>query len=159
MGFFDRIFGGKRVFAGKEQPAFVAELTICGKRYILDRFDMGFQQDVDNKNRPNGEAYGGTITASTSEVLAAVVNDWAISNTKTLDGKIKVYNNSDTLDEGAQMVITFQDAYCLGMKKETGKQDEVSTTFTISPALIKIDNEAIELRPTNKNLEDGSYKL
>lgn len=146
MGFFDRIFSGKKVFPGKNQPLYIVELTVGGKKYILDQFSMGLEQDVDSKHRPCSEVYGGIMQFSTSDPLDLMLNDWVINNKKMLDGEVKIFDNTDKLMQGAQTTIIFERAYCIQMKKESGRDGQVVSSFTISPAIIKIENEVIELR-------------
>ncbi len=66
MGFFDRFRKGK-LFFGKNMPALIAEFTFMGKKYILEEFDLEFRQDVNEKNKPDSDTYGGILTLTFSE--------------------------------------------------------------------------------------------
>ena len=46
MGFFDRLFKGKEVFADRRNPDMVCEITLCGQSHILSEFDIADRKSV-----------------------------------------------------------------------------------------------------------------
>ena len=55
MGFFDRLFKGKEVFADRRNPDMVCEMTLCGQSHILSEFDIAYEPD--NSSKEYMEAY------------------------------------------------------------------------------------------------------
>ena len=55
MGFFDRLFKGKEVFADRRNPDMVCEITLCGQSHILSEFDIAYEPD--NSSKEYMEAY------------------------------------------------------------------------------------------------------
>ena len=49
MGFFDRLFKGKEVFADRRNPDMVCEITLCGQSHILSEFDIAYEPDNSSK--------------------------------------------------------------------------------------------------------------
>ena len=49
MGFFDRLFKGKEVFADRRNPDMVCEMTLCGESHILSEFDIAYEPDNSSK--------------------------------------------------------------------------------------------------------------
>ena len=78
MGFFDRLFKGKEVFADRRNPDMVCEMTLCGQSHILSEFDIAYEPD--NSSKEYMEAY-----AVFSEPVNAEVENWIMqSNRKTI---------------------------------------------------------------------------
>lgn len=69
MGFFDRLFKGKEVFADRRNPDMVCEMTLCGQSHILSEFDIAYESG--NNAKEYMEAY-----AVFSEPVNAEVENW-----------------------------------------------------------------------------------
>ena len=127
-------------------PAFVAEMDIDGQKYILTRYELGFSEDVERSGNPGGEISGGILKVTMEDVLATRLNSWVMSNVQKKRGKIRVYKNETDMSKGTRQTIIFEEAYCIGMKKESGVKGGVVTSLTISPAKLKIDDEEFKVR-------------
>ena len=73
MGFFDRLFKGKEVFADRRNPDMVCEITLCGQSHILSEFDIAYEPD--NSSKEYMEAY-----AVFSEPVNAEVEKWIMES-------------------------------------------------------------------------------
>jgi len=145
MGFFDRIRKGK-LFAGKKElPTFVVRFLFRGKTYILEEFDLDFKQDINDKNRPDGEVYGGLITLTISEPPGEWLTAWMMNSFEKHDGEFHFFINSEKIMEGAAMQLSFKDAYCISYQQTMNpKGAGLLTTLIISPRTVKIMNEEFE---------------
>lgn len=144
MGFLDRLIGGRLIF-GKREPKIVVELSLKGKKYIVDEFDMEFQQDINIHNKPDSETYGGLLTIAMSEQPDVAINDWIMSSQLQYDGDIRFFLNDGTMDSGAMLNIVFKQAHCVKYQKILNpKGIGMLTIFQISPRIIKVGNEEFE---------------
>lgn len=141
MGFFDRIRKGK-LFFGKKEPAMVVRFTFRGKEYILEEFDLEFRQDIDDRNKPDGDIYGGLITLTISEKPGEWLTAWMMNSFEKHDGEIRFFVNGDKITEGAALQLVFREAYCISYQQEMNPQGAgLLTTVIISPHSIKVGNE------------------
>ncbi|WP_165042171.1 type VI secretion system tube protein TssD [Dysgonomonas sp. ZJ709] len=144
MGFFDRFRKGK-LFYGKNMPVMVTEFRFMKKKYILEEFDLEFRQDVNDKNKPDSDTYGGILTLTISEAPDQWINLWMMNPHEKRDGEIRFLANESKITEGASLIITFQDAYCISYHKTLNpKGAGTLTTLIISPHKIKVGNEEFE---------------
>ena len=88
MGFFDRLFKGKEVFADRRNPDMVCEMTLCGESHILSEFDIAYEPD--NSSKEYMEAY-----AVFSEPVNAEVENWIMQSNRKENGVVRFYRNSD----------------------------------------------------------------
>lgn len=143
-GFFDRMRKGK-LYAGKKEPAIVVHFHYKGHTYILEEFDLDFRQDVNDKNKPDGDTYGGLLTLSISEEPKEALFSWMMNTLERQDGEIRFLMNEEKITEGALMQIVFKDAYCISFQQGMSPQGSgVMTTFVISPRHLRIDKEIFE---------------
>ncbi|GHT41255.1 hypothetical protein FACS189437_07930 [Bacteroidia bacterium] len=141
MGFFDKIRGG-RLFFGKKEPALLVELDFYGKRYVLEEFDLEFKQDVDDRNRPSSDVYGGIITFTMSDTPDDRINGWALHSYEKRSGRFRFLKNEKPIGESSPLIITFEDAYCVDYQKIMIPQGAGTlTTLVISSRILKIGNE------------------
>lgn len=144
MGFFDRIRKG-RLFFGKQKPAIVVEFLFREKKYILEEFDIDFRQDINEKNQPDSEVYGGLITITISEPPSENLTAWMMNLQEKRDGEFRFLVNSAKIVEGAALQISFKEAYCVSYQKVIHPIGAgLLTTLIISPKTIKIGNEEFE---------------
>ncbi|MBF0576903.1 type VI secretion system tube protein TssD [Dysgonomonas sp. GY617] len=144
MGFFDRFRKGK-LFYGKNMPAMVTEFRFMKKKYILEEFDLEFRQDVNEKNKPDSDTYGGILTLTFSETPDQWINLWMMNPYEKRDGEIRFLTNESKITEGAALIITFQDAYCISYQKTLNpKGAGTLTTLIVSPRKIKVGTEEFE---------------
>ena len=144
MGFFDRFRKGK-LFYGKNMPAMVTEFRFMKKKYILEEFDLEFRQDVNEKNKPDSDTYGGILTLTFSEAPDQWINLWMMNPYEKRDGEIRFLTNESKITEGAALIITFQDAYCISYQKTLNpKGAGTLTTLIVSPHKIKVGTEEFE---------------
>jgi hypothetical protein len=146
MGFFDKIRGG-RLFFGKKEPTLLVEWEFYGKKYILEEFDLEFRQDVDDRNRPSSDVYGGIITLTISDTPDELINGWALHSYEKKSGRFRFLKNERPIMESSPLIISFEDAYCTGYQKIMNPQGAGTlTTLVISPRRLKIGNETFENR-------------
>jgi len=151
MNFLKRIATG-RLFARKSEqdkpsriPDLVAKFTFMEKSYILENFDIGFSQEVNEKGKPGGLPSGGIMTLTLSETPDATVNEWIMRESLLRDGEIRIFPHSTKINESSILNITFKDAYCVRYKKSIDALGGgLRTTLVISPRYIKIGQEEFE---------------
>ena len=152
MNFLQRIVTG-RLFARKSEPLLspslvpdlVAKFTFMEETYILENFDIGFTQEVNEKGKPGGLPYGGIMTLTLSETPDANINEWMMRERMMRDGEIRVFSNKSKIDESSVLDITFKDAYCIKYKKQMNALGGgLRTTLIISPRYVKIGVEEFE---------------
>ena len=83
MGFFDRLFKGKEVFADRRNPDMVCEMTLCGESHILSEFDIAYEPD--NSSKEYMEAY-----AVFSEPVNAEVENWIMQSNRKENGVVPI---------------------------------------------------------------------
>lgn len=147
MGFFEKLKLG-RLFSGKQEaPILISDFLFRGNRYIIEEFDIEFKLDVDKKNKPYGETYGGIITATLADEPDEWINIWMINTLEKSSGEFRFLKNDGKIDEGSLFSIIIEDAVCIGYKKIINPMGNgLLTTLTISPRIIRIGNEDFEKR-------------
>lgn len=145
MGFFEKLKLG-RLFSGKQEaPKLIVDFIFRDNRYIIEEFDIEFKQDLDRKNKPDGEVYGGIITATLADEPDNWINIWMINSSERSDGQFRFLKNETKIDEGAQFNIFFEDAICIGYKKVINTMGNgLLTTLIISARIIKFGNQEFE---------------
>lgn len=126
MGFFDRLFKGKEVFADRRNPDMVCEMTLCGESHILSEFDIAYEPD--NSSKEYMEAY-----AVFSEPVNAEVENWIMQSNRKENGVVRFYRNSDAMDEGALFEIKFSDASCVHYRNVSQGDTSVKTIVMTFP--------------------------
>ena len=128
-------------------PALIAEFTFMGKKYILEEFDLEFRQDVNEKNKPDSDTYGGILTLTFSETPDEYINKWMMNPYEKKDGEIRFLVNESKITEGAALIITCSQAYCISYHKTLNpKGAGTLTTLIVSPHKIKVGTEEFENR-------------
>lgn len=141
MGFIDRFRKGK-LFFGRKEPAMVVRFAFKGKEYILEEFDLEFRQDLDARNKPDGETYGGLITLTISEDPGEWLTAWMLNSFEKQDGRITFYLNGAKITEGAAFHLVFKEAYCISYQQVMNPHGSgLLTTIIISPHIIRAGNE------------------
>ncbi|GAF05248.1 type VI secretion system tube protein TssD [Saccharicrinis fermentans] len=144
MGFFDRLLSGK-VFSGSRSASIVAELEVNGKKYLLHDMDWVFKQDLDDRCRPCSAVYGGQLSLTIDESVDQNIYNWIINSGTKYAGSIRFYNNSNNFDEGAQLVIQFEEAICVRYYKQILAHGSGGlTTLVLSSRVLKLGNEVFE---------------
>lgn len=144
MGFFDRLFKGELFSSSKTSP-FIAELTIDKQKFLPSNFEISFKQDLDERNRPISQVYGGVITLTLKGVVDNNFKKWMTNPGMKKDGQIRLYPNNNMPEEGAYTTLDFKDAKCVLYKKEITQAEEgYNTILGIVPNSIVIGNEIFE---------------
>ncbi|WP_455593525.1 type VI secretion system tube protein TssD [Bacteroides sp.] len=138
MGFFDRLFKGKEVFADKRNPGMVCEMTLCGQQHILNEFDVAYESN--NSAKEYVEAY-----AVFAESVDAETERWITQGSRQESGLVKFYRNSDAMDEGALFEISFSDASCVRYRDVTHEGVTLKMIVMTFPNL-KIGGEEFEIK-------------
>ena len=145
MGFFDRIRKGALFFGKTAAPSMVVEFLFRGKKYILEEFDMEFRQDVNDRNKPDSEVYGGIITLTISETPDEQINAWMMNPYERRDGEFRFLVNGAKIEEGAALHISFREAYCISYQKVMDpKGAGLLTTLVISPRKLMVGREEFD---------------
>lgn len=134
-----------QIFYGKKEPSIIVEFILRGEAYIVEELDLEFKQDVNDKNRPDGEPYGGIITITISETPDDWINHWMINFREKNDGEFRFFTNAGKITDSALLRILFKEAYCIGYQTVINTQGAgLLTTLTISPRSVYIGNEELE---------------
>lgn len=138
MGFFDKLFKGKGVYADKRNPGVACEMTLCGQQHLLSEFDLSYNPD--NGMKEYFEAY-----AVFSEPVNAAVEQWITKSGRTEDGVVKFYRNSDALSEGALFEVRFSGACCVRYRNVM--QDAAAVkTVVMTFRSIRVGGEEYEIQ-------------
>lgn len=133
MGFLDRLFKGK-VFEDKRNPKMVCELSLCGEKYILSQFDMGY--DHTTSSHDYFEAY-----AIFEEPVRAEVENWITMSGRKESGTVRFYRNDDVMDEGALFEVRFKDAHCVHYSRSQQDAVQITTIVMTIPAITMAGEE------------------
>lgn len=122
----------------------VVKLKIKQQLYLLEEFDLNFDQPVTPKGKPDGRPRGGIMTLVFIEPLNSDINDWMEKEGAMQNGEIIFFPYKSKTDESALLNISFRDAYCIHYRKEIDMKKGLLTTLVISPRSVKIGNEEFE---------------
>lgn len=140
MGLLDKLLGRKDT--RQELSKIVAEITFGPEKYEVSQLDLQFQQDVDRKNQPEGDVYGGKIVCTLRGTLSKRLIAWSIYTDKQVSGEIRFYNRNHWLTSGADFCIGFTDANCLRVRRNVSVRNSQPTTeLEIAPRSVKIGKE------------------
>lgn len=144
MDFFKKMRSGK-LFYGKKEPMLVVEFILRNQTYAVEEFDLEFKQDLNHKNRPDGEPYGGIITVTISDTPDDWIKHWMINAREKNDGEFRFLSNEGRIEGGAELLIRFKDAYCISYYTVMDAQGAgLLTTLVISPRVVYVGNEELE---------------
>lgn len=138
MGFWDRLFGGGKIFDDKRNPNMACELTLCSEKYLLSEFDLQFDRE------DAGKEYFEMYAIIEDDVHNSIEN-WITSPSRKESGRIKFYRNTDALDEGALFEIQFKDASCVRFRKSM-QGTHPATTIVFTTPSITMAGEEFEVR-------------
>lgn len=138
MGFFDRLFKGKELFADKRNPGMVCEMTLCGQQHILNEFDVAYESS--NSAKEYVEAY-----AVFAEPVNAETERWITQGNRKETGLVKFYRHSDAMDEGALFEIRFSGASCVRYRDVTHEGMTLKMIVMTFP-MLKIGGEEFEIK-------------
>lgn len=114
--------------------------------YILDEFDLCFDQEVNSKGYPDGLPRGGIMTLVLQTPPDDFINEWMQKENLLCDGEIRFLSDKTKIDQSAILTISFTEAYCVRYKKIINPSIGLLTTLVISPKTVKIGNEEFENR-------------
>ncbi len=142
MNFFERFMKGRLFFSSEKLPEQVVKFFFMENSYILEEFSIGFQQDVNAKGRPDGAPTGGIINLTFAGAPDFYINEWMVRENLLRNGEIRFLAGDKKITGGAELVIIFEDAYCVDYtKKINAQKGGLFTTITISPRRVKIGDE------------------
>ena len=142
MSFFDRFKKGRVFYDSAELPEQVIKFIFMDKSYILEEFSISFQQELNNKGRPDGFPAGGIMNLTFAGAPDYYINEWIIRETLLRNGEIRFLSGGKKITEGAELVILFEDAYCVEYEKKIHTQKGgLFTSIKISPRAVKIGSE------------------
>jgi hypothetical protein len=110
-----------------------AKLQLDGKEYAIDHYKIGFTQAIDYKGQPQHEVKGGQMSITLEQTGDQNLYEWARKSTALKSGTVVF------LTEEVQTVlrIEFENAYCVGMTRETDHREGSRTVLIIAPEIVK----------------------
>lgn len=126
--------------------SFSAKLFIDGSEtdYVVRRFSWSLRQQTDVVGRPDARVQGGQLQVEVDSQPDELVHHWALDDTKKMSGRLVVAAADDA--SVARKIITFTDAYCIGMSKQfDGSASVQSMTMTLTLSADKLKSGSIEL--------------
>lgn len=143
MGLFDKLLGKKK--EKQKLSGIVAKICFGEEKYEVTELDLQFKQDIDRRNQPEGDVYGGRIACSIRGTLSKQLTAWSIYTDKQVSGEVRFVNRNRWLTSGADFCIRFIDANCLQLtRKVSVSQDKTITKLVIASRIVKIGNEVFE---------------
>jgi len=165
MNFFERIRKGRLFFSvnkapgrnkmpgvnrprgfdkkpGINLPEQIIQFTFMEQSYILEEFNISFQQEINAKGRPDGLPSGGIIDLTFAGAPDYYINEWMLREELRRDGEIRFLAGNVKVTSGAELIILFEDAYCVDYKKHIHTlKGGLFTSLKISPRTVKIGKE------------------
>jgi len=156
MKFFERIMNRHLYASSKKMPDQVVKLFLLDKEYILEDFMINFNQELNHKGSPDGPSKGGIITLTFSEPPDYPIDEWMCRENLLRDGEIRFLSSEIKVKGGADLIISFTHAHCIGYEKSI-RDNGLFTKLVISPRYVKIGNE--EFLNRWKQTEDLPYYI
>ncbi|MDR2148869.1 MAG: hypothetical protein LBE91_20710 [Tannerella sp.] len=143
---FLNLFKRKRVFfSNKKLPDRIIKFFFMDNSYILEEFSIDFQQEINKKGRPDGLPTGGVMELTFAGAPDYYINEWMLREELKRNGEIRFFSGKLKVTGGADLIITFEDAYCVDYKKHVHTlKGGLFTTIRISPRSVKIGEEEFE---------------
>jgi|GEM_PF-1917832 len=95
--------------------AFKAQLLLENESFTVWAFTWAISQPTDALGRPSTRAQGGTMQLELDSQSNALLEFWALDDTKRLDGVVSVFEESGV---GVRDKIEFFDAQCTLLRKQ-----------------------------------------
>ncbi|MDR1222185.1 MAG: hypothetical protein LBL07_04815 [Tannerella sp.] len=157
MNYFERIMKGRLFSRSEKLPEKVIRFTFMDRMYLLEDFSINFHQEMDTRGRLELPA-GGMIHLTMAETPDYYINEWIHHENLLRDGEIRFLSGDIKVTSGADLIISFWDAYCIEYKKHIHTlKGGLFTSLTISPRTLKIGNE--EFSNKWKQEEDLPYYI
>ena len=158
MNFFERIRKGRLFYSADKIPEQVIKFIFKDKSYILEEFNICFYQELNAKGRPDGLPKGGIIDLTFAGAPDESINEWMSYTYLRCDGEIRFLSGERKVTGGAELIIFFENAYCVGYEKHIHTlKGGLYTTLKISPHTVRIGNE--EFTNKWKKEEDLPYYI
>ncbi|MDR0573737.1 MAG: type VI secretion system needle protein Hcp [Tannerella sp.] len=110
-----------------------AKLVLDGKEYAIDHYKIGFTQAIDYKGKPQHEVKGGQMSVTLEQTGDQTLYEWARKSTALKNGKVMFR----TGEVQTILLIEFENAYCVGMTRETDHRDGAKIVLIIAPEIVK----------------------
>ena len=95
--------------------SFRAELVIQDEIFVVRQFSWAISQQTDQLGRPDARVHGGTLELTLDAPPSDLLQDWARSHTKRLNGRVQVYEaDSATVRD----VVSFFAAHCTSLHRD-----------------------------------------
>jgi hypothetical protein len=145
MNYFEKILKGRLFFSSEKLPDQVVKFIFMDKSYLLEEFSMGFRQEIDSRGRPDGLPAGGIMNLTFADTPDYYINEWMLRDDLPRNGEIRFLSGDIKVTGGAELIIFFEEAYCVEYKKHIHTlQGGLFTSLTVSPRSVKIGNEEFE---------------
>lgn len=142
MSFLDRFRRGRVFFNNEELPEQITKFIFMDKSYILEEFSLSFQQEINDKGRPDGLPSGGIMNLTFAGAPDYYINEWMVHEQLLRNGEIRFLSGEKKVTSGADLVIIFEDAFCVEYKKYIHTlKGGLFTSLKISPKTVKIGEE------------------
>lgn len=137
MGFFDRLFKNKEVFNSSSNSDIVCEMSLCGQKYILSKFDIKYE--LRDRNKKYFQAH-----VAFSDPINEKTESWITMGGRKESGEISFYHNNKKTIDGALFKIIFMSASCINYQNSIDS-DNVIKMITIAIPHIYMDGEEFEV--------------
>jgi len=130
-----------------KMPEQIITFIFMDNSYILEEFNINFQQEINTKGRPDGFPTGGIIELTFAGAPDFYINEWMLREELKRNGEIRFFSGKPKVTEGAELIIRFEDAYCVDYKKHIHTlKGGLFTSIKISPRKVIIGDEEFENR-------------
>lgn len=113
-----------------------AYFILDGKKYEVEHFNTSFEQAADYKGQPQNEVHGGKLALTLNQAADDNLYTWAKKSTMLKSGQVLFQT-----DLGISVLcISFEDAYCIALKREVNSFTGTKTTLIIAPEIVLLNN-------------------
>jgi hypothetical protein len=131
MGFFDRILTGKVYRQERRNPRLVCEMSLLGERILLEEMDMDFDRDTNGRHVPLYVVFLGAVSEA--------MEDWIMSGSKTAEGRLAFYRNTEQAESNAVFIMIFDGAVCVRYRRSV-RGDVPAVTLVMSARHVQVLN-------------------
>lgn len=114
-------------------------LTVDGKDYELNNFNIGFGQAIDFKGQPQDEVRGGRIILTVTQALPESMYQWAMTSSMK-NGEIVFRSKTAS----APLKVEFKNAFCVRFNRVIDQHSGLVTNIVISPEEITVNGTDFE---------------
>ncbi|GHV29698.1 hypothetical protein FACS1894177_01010 [Bacteroidia bacterium] len=118
----------------------VAKFSLDGQMYEIERFKIGFSQDIDHKGQPEHETIGGKMFITITQAADNNLYLWAKKSTLLKSGQVLFQT-----DLGMTVLeIDFVNAYCINLTRDINAYTGTTTSLILSPEKVVMNGKSHE---------------